>query len=295
MTSGDRTRLADLRLLGGLLLAALLALAFLHWAFVPRRYVPRFRVATLRARLLLRLHPGRGFMTLPGLWLHWSRSAALRGSGRVRPGLPLLVPGRPIRPRTRCCWAGRSTGTGCGRPIQENILIIGRSRSGKSGWLAKVAHPLPRRRGQRDHQAGPVHADQRPAGPPWPAGLHVQPAGPRRRPPLPPTIRYDPVPGCQDESVAMRRGTALTDAVRVKGTEDDGFWNEQAATQMPALLCAAALDGLDLREVARWVLSERHPRRRADPARGTGATTGRRAWRRCAARPTRPPRRSAWC
>ena len=139
--------------------------------------------------------------------------------------------------------------------IQENILIIGRSRSGKSGWLAKVIIHFRGAGGQRDHQAGPVHADQRPAGPPRPAGLHVQPAGPRRQPAPPSTIRFDPVPGCQDEAVAMRRGTALTDAVRVKGTEDAGFWNEQAAVQMPALLSAAALDGLSLRDVARWVLS----------------------------------------
>ena len=106
--------LADPRLLGVLLLAALLALAFLHWAFVPRRYVPRFRVATMRARLRLRLHPGRGFMTLPELWLHWCRLASFRESGRVRPGLPLWYRAA-ARPRTRCCWAGRSTGTGCGR------------------------------------------------------------------------------------------------------------------------------------------------------------------------------------
>jgi type IV secretion system protein VirD4 len=69
------------------------------------------------------------------------------------------------------------------------------------------------------------------------------------------TMRFDPVLGCQDETTAMRRGTALTDAVHVKGAEDAGFWNEQAAVQMPALLSAAALDGRDLQAVADWVLS----------------------------------------
>ena len=97
---------ADLRLLGVLLLAALLALAFLHWALIPCRYVPRFRVATLRTRLLLRLHPSRGFMTLPGLWLHWSRWAALRGSGRVRPGLPLWC--RVTHPSSHAVLLGRA-------------------------------------------------------------------------------------------------------------------------------------------------------------------------------------------
>ena len=245
---------ADLRLLGGLLLAALLALAFLYWAFVPRRYVPRFRVAALRARLLLRLHPSRGFMTLPGLWLHWSRSAALRGSGRVRPGLPSWY--RAAHPSSHAVLLGRAHYRHrLWQTIQENILIIGRSRSGKSGWLAKVlihfhgavvsATTKPelftRTSGLRARHGRPVYTFS-------PQGLD----GGRR---LPLAIRYDPVPGCQRESVAMRRGTALTDAVRVKGTEDAGFWNEQAAVQMPALLSAAALNGLSLREVARWVMS----------------------------------------
>ena len=51
--------LTDVKLLGVLVLVGLLALAFLRWAFI-RRHVPFFRVATLRVRLLLRLHPGRG-------------------------------------------------------------------------------------------------------------------------------------------------------------------------------------------------------------------------------------------
>jgi hypothetical protein len=69
------------------------------------------------------------------------------------------------------------------------------------------------------------------------------------------TIRFDPVLGCQVPAVAMRRGTALTGAVRTEGTEDGSFWTDQAATQMPALLSAAALGGLDLRAVRRWTLS----------------------------------------
>jgi len=230
---------ADLRLLGVLLLAALPLLAFLHWALIPRRYVPRFRVATLRTRLLLRLHPSRGFMTLPGLWLHWSRSAALRGSGRVRPGLPLWY--RVTHPSSHAVLLGRAHYRHrLWQTIQENILIIGRSRSGKSGWLGKVlihfrgpvvsATTKPdlfrRTSGLRARHGRPVYTFS-------PQGLGI-----------PSTVHYDPVPGCQDEAAAIRRGTWLTDAVRVKGTEDAGFWNEQAAVQMPALLSAAALDGL---------------------------------------------------
>jgi type IV secretory pathway TraG/TraD family ATPase VirD4 len=245
--------LADPRLLGVLLLAALLALGFLHWAFVPRRHVPRFRVATMRARLRLRLHPGRGFALLPELWARWGRLASFRESRRTRPGLPLWY--RAARPSCHAVFLGRAQYRHrLWQTIQENILIIGRSRSGKSGWLARVLI--------RFH--GPVvSATTKP-------DLFLRTSGLRSRFGRPvctfnpqgfgdsraaSTIRFDPVAGCQDQAVAMRRGTALTDAVRVKGTEDAGFWNEQAAVQMPALLSAAALDGRSLRDVHRWVLA----------------------------------------
>ena len=98
--------LADPRLLGVLLLGALLALAFLHWAFVPRRHVPRFRAATMRARLRLRLNPGRGFALLPELWARWGRFASFRESRRTRPGLPLWY--RAVRPSCHAVLLGRA-------------------------------------------------------------------------------------------------------------------------------------------------------------------------------------------
>jgi type IV secretion system protein VirD4 len=235
------------------LLVGLLAVAFLYWAVAPRRYVPWFRVATMRLRLRLRLHPGRGFMTLPGLWLHWSRSAALRGSSRVRPALRFWQ--RVIWPSSHAVCLGRAQYRHrLWHTIQENILIIGRSRSGKSGWLAKVLVRFP---------GAVVSATTKP-------DLFMLTSGLRARYGRPvftfdpqrfggdftrSTIRFDPVDGCQVPAVAVRRGSALTDAVRTKGAEGDSFWSEQAATQMPALLSAAALRGLDLRAVRRWTLS----------------------------------------
>jgi type IV secretion system protein VirD4 len=245
--------LADPRLLGVLVLTALLMLAFLHWAFVPRRHVPRFRMATMRARLRLRLHPGRGFACLPELWWRWGRLASFRESGRTRPGLPWWY--RAIRPSSHAVFLGRTQYRHrLWQTIQENILIIGRSRSGKSGWLAKViihfhgpvvsATTKPdlflRTSGLRARRGRPVYTFN-------PQGLGSWRAAS--------TVRFDPVPGCQDQAVAMRRGTMLTDAVRIKGTEDAGFWNEQAAVMMPALLSAAALDGRSLYDANRWVLA----------------------------------------
>jgi type IV secretory pathway TraG/TraD family ATPase VirD4 len=245
--------LADPKHFAVVLLGVLLGLAFLYWAFVPRRHVPWFRVATMRIRLRLRLHPGRGFACLPQLWWEWGRFASFRESRRTRPGLPLWY--RAIRPSSHAVCLGRAQYRHrLWQTIQENILIIGRSRSGKSGWLARVlihfAGPVVcattkpdlflRTSGLRARWGRPVYTFN-------PQGLGNDRAAS--------TVRFDPVPGCQDQAVAMRRGTALTDAVRVKGAEDAGFWNEQAATMMPALLSAAALDGRSLREANRWVLA----------------------------------------
>jgi type IV secretion system protein VirD4 len=244
---------------GIILLAVLSALAFLRWALIPPGHVPWFRTASM----------------LPGLWLHWSRSAALRGSGRVRPALPLRH--RIVRPSSHAVCLGRAQYRHrLWQTIQENIVIIGRSRSGKSGWLAKViihfggavvsATIKPDQfvltSGLRSLRGRPVFTFD-------PLGT----GGARTRS----TIRFDPVAGCEVPGVAMRKGTALTDAVRTKGTEDGGFWTEQAATMMPALLSAAALAGLDLRGVRRWTLSGD-----TRDAERILRAAGRRDWAECA-------------
>ena len=235
------------------LFAVLSALAYLYWAFVPRRHVPYFRIATMRLRLRLRLHPGRGFACLPELWLAWGRLASFRESRRCRPGLSFWQ--RALCPAAHSVFLGRAQYRhGLRAPIQENWTIAGRSRSGKSGWLAKVIIWF---RGAVVSATTKTDLFMLTSGLRALSGRPVFTFNPQRlggalaRS----TVRFDPVPGCQDETVATRRGTALTDAVRVKGTEDDGFWNEQAATIMPALLCAAALGRLSLKAPARWVLS----------------------------------------
>ena len=93
-----------------LLFACLLVLAFGYWSFIPQRHVPYFRVATLRARVTLRLHPGRGFATLPELWARWGRFASFRESGRSRPALPLLQ--RIVHPSAHAVYLGRGAAAG---------------------------------------------------------------------------------------------------------------------------------------------------------------------------------------
>jgi type IV secretion system protein VirD4 len=242
-----------LPLLFAALLAVLLALAFARWAFIPARYVPRFRIATMRLRLRLHLHPGRGFATLAELWLGWGRFASFRESGRTRPALPRSQ--RIVRPASHSVYLGRAQYRHrLQMSIQENITVVGIPRSGKSGWLAKViirfggavvatstkADMFKLTSGLRSRRGRPVFTFN---------PLRIGGAVARS------SVWFDPIPGCQDEAVAMRRGTAFAEAVRTAGTESGGFWSEQAALQLPALFCAAALGDLDLRDVTRWVLS----------------------------------------
>src|SRR5258708_34236781 len=65
-----------------------MALLFAWWAFMPHARVPYFRVQSVKLRLRLRLHPGRGFATAFEAWLYWGRGAAFRQSNRTRPPLP---------------------------------------------------------------------------------------------------------------------------------------------------------------------------------------------------------------
>ena len=56
------------------------------------------RVRSIRFRLWLWLRPGRGFASLPELWLRWGRLAAVSYGARSRPGLSLFA--RLTRPTT---------------------------------------------------------------------------------------------------------------------------------------------------------------------------------------------------
>jgi len=245
--------LADPERAAVLLPVVLLAALFLRWAVLPARHVPRFRIATMRLRLRLRLHPGRGFATLWHLWSAWGRFASFRESSRCRPGLTFWQ--RAWQTSAHSLYFGRAhLFHGVRAAIQECWTVVGRSRSGKSGWLAKVII--------RWHGAL-VSASTKPDQYTRTSGLRARRGRPVYRfnpervggPGMGSTFWLDPIAGCEVPSVAMRHGTAFTDAVRTKGTEDGNFWSEQASVQLPALFCAAALGDLDLRAPHRWVLS----------------------------------------
>jgi hypothetical protein len=149
-------------------LAILLVLAAIFtWAFLPARHLPGNRARHLRIRLHLRLHPGKGFAHLFGLWLRWGRLAALRRSGRIRHGLPLWY--RIAEPHQHSVFLGRAHYRHALRvPLEEHLLVMSPPRMLKTAFLADVIlrypgpviatstrHLRPDRCGPRRARAGP--------------------------------------------------------------------------------------------------------------------------------------------
>jgi type IV secretion system protein VirD4 len=226
-----------------------LALTLVKWALLSDRRLPRNRVRHLRVRLRLRLHPGKGHATVAELWWRWGRQAMFRHSERVRPGL--TGPQRVLAPAAEhSMLIGRAQYRHALRlPLDEHAVIFSPPRGGKTGWLARVIlhYPGPVLSTTTKHDVfeltsgirarrGPVHVFN-------PQGIgHV-----------PSTFRWNPLDGCQDPAVAIRRADAFANSVSQRGVEDASFWAAKASDYLRAYFHAAALAELDLRHVARWV------------------------------------------
>jgi type IV secretion system protein VirD4 len=232
-----------------LIVTASLALTVVKWALLAGRRLPRHRVRYLRIRLRLRLHPGKGHATLFELWWRWGRLAMLRHARRIRPGL--TAGQRILGPASEYSMlAGRAHYRHALRlPLDEHAVIFSPPRGGKTGWLADVIlhYPGPVLSTTTKHDVyaltcavrarrGPVHVFN-------PQGIGAVPS----------TFRWNPLDGCQDPAVAIRRADAFANSVSQRGVEDGSFWAAKASDFLRGYFHAAALAGLDLRHVARWV------------------------------------------
>ena len=75
---------------------------------------------------------------------------------------------------------------------------------------------------------------------------------PQRRGGVSSTFRWNPLQGCEEPAVAIRRASAFTEAVDQSGVEKGDWFGERAGAYLRALFCAAALGGHDMLTVARW-------------------------------------------
>ena len=227
-------------------------LTIAKWAFfpfLPWRSLPRHRVRYLRLRLHLRLHPGAGHASLSELWMRWGRLAVFARSSRARPSLTFWQ--RALGPVTAySILLGRAHYRHALRlPLDEHVVVTSPPRAGKTGWLASVIlrYPGPVLSTTTKHDVfaltsgirsrlGPVHVFN-------PQGIGDVPS----------TFRWNPVAGCEDPATAIRRADAFAQSVSQNGVEDATFWASKASDYLRAYFHAAALAGLDLTAVARWV------------------------------------------
>ena len=230
-----------------LIAAAAIVLIAVKWAFLPGRRLPRHRVRHLRIRLRLRLHPGKGHATIAELWWRWGRLAMNRSSRRTRPALTSRL---VASAREKSVLAGRSHFRHALRlPLDEHAVIFSPPRGGKTGWLARVIlhYPGPVLSTTTKHDVFELTAAVRARKGP----IHV--FNPQGIGAVASTFRWNPLDGCEEPAVAIRRADAFAYSVSQKGVEDGSFWAAKASDYLRGYFHAAALARLDLRHVARWV------------------------------------------
>jgi len=203
----------------------------------------RARAMLLRARL--RRRPGPGWATFGQICSGWSRRAMRRTAAQTRPGLGRRA--RLVRPATdylvrygRAQWFRLCCG-----PLENHCLIFGPPRCGKSGHLADriIGHPGAAVVTSTDTDLADQTAPHRAK---LGGLLFIDPEGLTGHP----CAWVDPVAGCEHVASAKRAARGLI--VPSTATGDLRDWQHTAELVLGALLHAAALGGLTLREVFRW-------------------------------------------
>jgi len=235
---------------------AWLVVAFAWWAFIPRSTLPRNRVRRQNIRLHLRLHPGRGQATVAELHRHWGRLASARKARYARPSLTTAE--RLTRPGEHSVFLGRAQyGHGLRLPVEEHGVIFSPPRKGKSAWLSSVILHYPGSVLSTTTRADVYRDTARARG----RAGNVDVFNPQRVGGLASTMTWDPIAGCEDPSVAIRRADAFASAVSSKGVEGGEFWAQKSGDYLRALFFAAAYARqrgvmLGLAAAARWALTD---------------------------------------
>ncbi|WP_226353754.1 type IV secretory system conjugative DNA transfer family protein [Pseudonocardia sp. ICBG601] len=143
----------------------------------------------------------------------------------------------------------RTSGIRLYASVEDVTVIFGGPRTGKTGWLAGRIIDAPgallvtsTRTDVHDLTAA-LRARRGPVGIFNAAGLGG----------LASTITFDPLTGCRDATTAAERAADMLGATSTGGGGDREFWDGQARRVLGALLHAAALGELGMREVLDWV------------------------------------------
>jgi type IV secretion system protein VirD4 len=210
------------------------------------------RVRSIRFRLWLWLRPGRGFASLPELWLRWGRMAALSYGARSRPGLSL--PARLTRQTAEfAALLGRAQyGRRLYAAFELHRLLLAPPRTDKTGLLADwiIRHPGPvlttSTRADLHQLTSPSRRGRGPVFVFNPEGVGDVPS----------TFAWDLLGVCTDELMAHKMADWL--AGDTPGYGDLSWFEEQGTMGMSGLLLAAAKTGATLAEVYSWVQRRGH-------------------------------------
>lgn len=214
----------------------------------------RARWLTFQRRLRWHLPPGPGWASGWALWRYHGLPAARRVARHARPSLSWLGLRMPGSWREYAAFDGWAPGWlrrhRVYSPLESVRLTIAAPQEGKSAAAAGTILDAP----------GPVVAtsirgDLLAAT----AGLRARRGqvhiwNPEGVGEAGSTLSWNPVDGCQDMTVALRRADYMVEAVTAGGLADEDYWRTQARLVLAAYLHAAALAGGDLRDVYRWVL-----------------------------------------
>lgn len=205
----------------------------------------------------------QGVATMPELILRGSKLPLLLAARQLRPSLrtasrwevlrtpPEQLGVRLVRHGLVVMWAA----------IQDVVIVFGRPRVGKSVWLILRILDAPGAvvcASTKSDLWAATHAERALTGPiyvfnPEGMGDPNNPAGP----PIPSTIRMDPVVGCADPVVATERAEDMIPC------PDDGGeaskWAKLARDAFAALLYTAAVAGEDMAAVGSWVAHASNP------------------------------------
>jgi type IV secretion system protein VirD4 len=214
------------------------------------------RVRSIRFRLWLWLRPGRGFASLPELWLRWGRMPAVSYGARSRPDLSLFA--RLTLPATE--YAVRLGRAQYFRRLyaafELHVLILAPPRTDKTGLLADriIRHPGPVLTTSTRADLYQLTSNVRRVGGRGPVYVF----NPEGVGDVPSTFAWDLLGVCTDELMAFKMADWL--AGDTEGYGDLAWFEEQGTISMSGLLLAASMTGATLADVYQWTQRRGHER-----------------------------------